>query len=167
MATLQRTIIIERPPERVWHRLAVFGDIERWSPNAVKSRLTTKLKKRKTIGVGTERTVNHVSENTVTHVITKWDEGRSFTFELKGAFGPMKRLVECWSIKPSGNDTQVTVTVSYKIKVPIIGIIMDRFMFMSHMNTELTIALAGLKHNLETGEVVGTDYKDLPTSAVK
>lgn len=167
MATLQKSIIILKPQDKVWRRLADFGEIERWSPNVKKSRLTKRLKKRNTVEVGTSRTIDHVSDNTVTHVITKWDVGRSFTFALQGDFGPMKRMEESWSLKPSGDGTLVTVTLTYKVKVPIIGALMDRFMFTSLMNTEITVALAGLKHNLETGQNVGTEFEDLPTRSVK
>jgi hypothetical protein len=79
-------ISIDAPTDRVWSALGDFGGIDRWSPVINHSASVDGAER----GVGAERAceLKGLFPNVVERT-TQWDEGRGYSFEIKGA--PMLR----------------------------------------------------------------------------
>ena len=112
--------------------------------------------------------LDHALGEVVEEVIVEWNEGRSFTFEIPDGLGPIKILREIWSVEPSPEGAVVTVMMDLNnMKFGVLGAVMDRLIARRVMGKQLVLSLAGLKHHVETGEVVTSETAELSVAAVE
>ncbi len=81
-----------------------------------------------------------------------WNPGESYTLAiefLKGTQPPITNTLGTLAVRENGNASVVTMVMSYNTKLGLIGMIMDRMMIDG--------LLAGMKHHIETGELVNRD----------
>ena len=162
MSELTKRIAIGAPTDKVWEVIADFGNVASWAPTIVDSRSTTEINR----GVGARRMLDHKSGKIVEEVIVEWNEGHSFIFEIPNGFWPIKNLREVWSVEPSPEGSVVVVTMDFEMQLGPLGVIMDLLILRWLMDRELVLGLAGLKHHVETGEVVTSGTAGLPVAAV-
>ncbi len=149
MTQIKSEIKINAPKEEVWEVLGDFGGVSKWAPTVAKSFSTTTA----TEGVGCERKCEIPGFGNVSERITEWDEGTRIKYAVEGV-GPMKSMTSGFSLRREGKETLASMTVNFQMKFGIIGALMDRLMVRRKISKQVQITLAGLKHHVETGELV-------------
>lgn len=149
MTQIKSEIRINASKERVWEVLGDFGGVSKWAPTVVKSISTTTANE----DIGCERECEIPGFGNVSERVTEWEEGTHLKFVVEG-LGPMKSMLNEFSIKPDGEDTLATMTVNFQMKFGLIGALMERLMVRRKISKQVQITLAGLKHHIETGELV-------------
>ena len=160
MTKLTRQVLIEASKEQVWDILADFGAASNWAPAVSESHTTTET----TRGVGAVRTCDHEKMGHLEERIVAWDEGSSLSYDvIKGLPFPMKSLNNVWSVSDAGDGAVVTLTMNFRMGFGPLGAL-PALMARPLMRKEMDVNLAGLKHHVETGELVGSDT-ELPAVA--
>ena len=163
MTGINKRILINASREQVWQVIADFGGVERWAPTVVKSHCATEGKG----GLGAKRILTTTRGGTTEEVIIEWNEGHSFTFEIPDGLALIvKTLRETWSVKESSNGATVVVRMDYQTKDGILSSILDSLFVRRELRWILVQNLAGLKHHIETGEIVTQKTTRLPVAAV-
>jgi carbon monoxide dehydrogenase subunit G len=144
--TVGATITIDARPEVVWPVIADLGDIQAFHPGVRRSAYISDSKE----GVGAARVCEFGGGRSVEEHAIEWEEGRSFTLELKNGRGmpPFKRAVATMSVRPDGDRTQVDMELRYTLRFGLIGKLMDR-MVRPQFERMLPAVLGGLKKQLE------------------
>ena len=158
MRKVEAQIVIDAPVQQVWAVLADFGGVYRWSPSVTNSYSTSEnnsgpeaSRHRDIAGIG-------VDEN-----ITEWNEGWDFTYFATGA-GLVSEVSTTWSVKPQGDKTLVHTEVRYGLRYGLYGALMNALIMRRKIEQGLQKGLAGLKHHVETGELIGVDFR-IPVAA--
>ncbi len=90
--------------------------------------------------------------------MTGWEDGRRLVYDVtKGLPFPMKSLTNDWSIEASAGSTVVTLEQTFEVKLGPLGSLLVP-VIRKQMGKEMTVTLAGLKHHVETGELVDTGF---------
>jgi hypothetical protein len=163
--TITKRVKIDVSAGRVWDVLEDFGKVKPWGPTVIESYISDKGKKNKRVGM--MRVLRHHSKKEVEEVVTAWQERKGFTVAFPGVVGSLKSYSQEWSLEGNKDEAQVTVVVRYELKWGFFGNFLNFIVFKKHFNRELALALAGLKHYVETGEEVDMKSKNLPISAVE
>lgn len=103
MASVQRTVVTDQPPAKVWEYLSDFTSTQEWDPPSVRTERISGDG-----GVGTEyHNVSKLlgSEQEVTYVVTEYVEGSRL--QLAGDAGSVK-LLDTITLEPAGGGTSVT-----------------------------------------------------------
>lgn len=150
---ITRHITINAPAHEVWDVLADFGNVYK----ANKGITTSKLTSTQTEGVGTTRACDLTMMNaTLLERITGWEEGRRLDIDIydwKNLPG-MKTMGASFILEDHGDTTSLTAIMRYDLKWGTVGKAMDATM-MRAMNVKgWEEFVAGIKHHVETGEIV-------------
>lgn len=151
MSQIAKRIPIRASAEAVWQVLADFGGAERWAPTVLKSHCSTEVNR----GLGAKRIITTSTGETTEEVIVEWNEGHSFTFEIpEGLASIIKILRETWSVEHSSQGAEVIVIMDYQMKEGLVYSILNALVARRALMKMLVQNLAGLKHHIETGEIV-------------
>ncbi len=162
MSKMIKQVRISAQKEKVWEILGDFSGAANWAPTITSSHLLTDA----TGGIGARRTCDHISGAAIEEVVTEWEEGQYYyTYEMTTSLGPVKTLNNKWAVSTEGNDTVVTLTMDFKMRFGPLGLLMIPAARMM-MGKEMKLSLAGLKHHVETGQVIERDHQGLPVAAV-
>ena len=157
MGTFRNEIQIDASPETVWETLADFGGVARYNPTVVASRSLSEVNE----GVGATRRCDltigggHLEER-----INAWDEeARTYALDIVGGkrIPPFATAVATLAVRPDGVGSRVTAELVYTLKGGPAGRIMDKTMVTPKFGPAFADLLKGLKHHVETGEVVTED----------
>ncbi len=152
--TITKSIVINAPREDVWRVLADFGGVQNYSPGVSESHCTSDRKQ----GIGATRHCSFVPRGSVEERIIEWRDGQSYKIEIYQGEGvpPFEYAYGTLSAEPEGdgNRTRATMRLEYRLKMNVIGTLMDRLMVRSKFSKTVDHVLAGLKHHVETGEVI-------------
>jgi hypothetical protein len=162
---ITKRVKIDVSAARVWEILADFGNVRPWGPTVVESYIVDKSKKKKR--VGTVRVLRYTSKKEIEEVVTAWQERRGFTVEFPVSGGAIKSFSQEWALDGNKDEGVVTVHLRSETKWGFLGRILEFFMFKKHFSRELALALAGLKHYVETGEEVDSKMTKLPIRSVE
>ncbi len=165
MIEITKRVKIDVSAARVWEVLSDFGNVKPWAPTVVESYIIDKSKKKKR--VGTVRVLRYTSKKEIEEVVTAWQERKGFTVEFPVSGGAIKSFQQEWALEGNKDEGVVTVNLRAQTKWGFLGRILEFFMFKKHFSRELTLALAGLKHYVETGEEVDSKQTDIPISSVE
>ncbi len=165
MIDITKRVKIDVSAARVWEVLADFGNVKPWGPTVVDSYIVDKSKKNKR--VGTMRVLRYTSKKEIEEVVTAWQERKGFTVEFPHSGGAIKSFSQEWALEGNKDEGVVTVNVRSEMKWGFLGRVLEFFMFKKHFSRELTLALAGLKHYVETNEEVDSKMTKLPISSVE
>ena len=165
MIEITKRVKIDVSAGRVWDVLEDFGNVKPWAPTVVESYIIDKAKKKKR--VGTVRVLRYSSKKEVEEVVTAWQERRGFTIEFPRAGGAIKSFSQQWALEGTKDEAVVTVNLRSETKWGFFGRFLEFIMFKKHFSRELILALAGLKHYVETGEEVNSKKTKLPISSVE
>jgi carbon monoxide dehydrogenase subunit G len=152
---ITRKVAINASKKKVWEALADFGNVQSLSPNVAKSYLTSDQQS----GVGATRHCDFAAMGAqVEERIVAWEEGESMKIDIYQSKNmPMITGMEAeFKISEEGESTVITGTFEYGM-TNIIGNFLNSIT-MKKMNEKAWVQfLAGIKHNVETGEKVNKD----------
>ncbi len=163
MTTIERHVIIEAPAGQVWPALADFGGISAWNPNVRTSRLLSAKEQ----GPGTTRECQLTPLGTVKEQVSEWIEGRMLTIEIVEFKNvpAMRSAVAVIELVPLEAQTEVRMRMDYEVGLGPVGAGMNSVMMKRQFGRAVTTLLAGLKHHVETGQLIGGN-RDVPKPAV-
>ena len=161
MSKQVKQVRINAPKEKVWEILADFGGVANWAPTITSAHLLADVNG----GIGATRSCDHISGAAIEEVITEWEEGEYYSYEMTTSLGPIKTLLNTWAVRAEGNDTVITLSMDFKMRFGPLGLLMIPMAKMM-MGKEMKLALAGLKHHVETSQVIERDHPGLPVTAV-
>jgi len=157
VAKISKEIEINAPKTKVWSVLADIGAVENYNPVVTRSYYTSENKQ----GVGASRHCDLLPMGSVEEKIIEWDEGESYKIEIfEGKAIPFKGTGK-FELTENGKSTNVKMTFEPDMGSGIFGKIMG-FMMKEKMNKMITGVVIGLKHHLETDELVSAKtYKKI------
>ena len=162
MSKLTTQVTINAPKEKVWEVLADFGAVQNFAAGVSRSYYTSDTKE----GAGASRHCDLQNPSGyVEERVTEWREGGGYTFEIYESNAPLKTAAIDISLKHDGARTMVTATLEYQLKFGPIGSLVDLLIVRQQFRKGIIGPLAGLKHYVETGELIGEDTK-LPESTL-
>jgi ligand-binding SRPBCC domain-containing protein len=141
MRKLQQRIVSPVPKQALWEVLADFGGVEKWAPGMRRSRLLGDCR----TGVGTLRVMRHRWGFRIKELVTAWDEGEGYSFELLQAPFPMRNVCETWKLDTDGRQTVVTTTVAYQMGLGIVGSLLDFFLVRFLVTREMRMGVLALE----------------------
>ncbi len=149
MPNVTREIQVDAPAEKVWAVLANIGAVQDYSPGVVKSYYTSDIKE----GVDASRHCDLLPTGTVEEKIVGWRDGEQYSIEIyEGTEVPYTGVAH-FTLKRDGVGTTVTQIMDYKptddLPNALAGKSMEKL-----VGKILEGSLVGLKHFIETGEVV-------------
>lgn len=149
MAVITKNNKINASKKEVWDVISDIGAIQNFNPNVSKSFYTSEIKE----GIGASRHCDLLPMGKVEERIISWKEGEEFTIEIYESKA-MPFLGEGkFTLKEEGGETNVTMSLTYRMKGGFLGSLMGVFM-KGRISNAMEGTLAGLKHHLETGEIV-------------
>ena len=157
MIKITKEVEINAPKAKVWSVLADIGAVEKYNPVVTKSYSTSENKQ----GLGASRHCDLLPMGSVEEKIVEWDEGESYKIEIfEGKAIPFKGTGK-FELTENGKSTNVKMTFEPDMGNGIFGKIMG-FMMKEKMNKMITGVVIGLKHHLETDELVSAKtYKKI------
>ena len=152
MAMITKKIKIDSSKNKVWDILSDIGAIQNFSPSVSKSFYTSEIKE----GIGASRHCDLLPMGKVEERVISWKEGEEFTIEIYESKS-MPFLGEGkFILKEEGGKTNVTMSLTYRMKGGFLGSLMGVFM-KGRISKAMEGTLKGLKHHVETGEIVTGD----------
>lgn len=155
MPILEQQLTIDAPPGAVWRVLREFGDVAEWAPYLRESREAGGPP----VGCGSSRQLRHQWGFRLSETVTEWHEGESFVFDVFGVPFPLVEVCEAWVVSPSKNGSLVIQRVSYRVRLGLLGTIMDRALISSLIRREMRAGLRGLKRFVEADARFSDDGK--------
>lgn len=154
MTSISRRVAINATKAEVWAVLADFGNIYKTSRSIHSSRLTSV----QSSGVGTTRECDMTMMNAkLFERVTAWEDEKRIEIDIYDweNMPGIKSMGATFAIEEIGDKTQLTATITYNMKWGPIGQSMDSMMMRSQNTKGWEQFLAGIKHHVETGRVVG------------
>ncbi len=154
MPRFTEQVHIDAPKDQVWATLADIGSIYKWNPGVTKSYSTSDA----TQGEGATRHCDlEGGSNYLDERAFDWKEGEGFKIDIYDTNMPLKRNVVHFTVEADGDGTLVSVSPDYELKFGPIGVLMDKLFAGRQFRNGMAEMLAGLKHHVETGELVGDE----------
>lgn len=149
MPDLTRAILVNAPIEKVWAVLANIGAVQDYSPSVVKSYFTSDIKE----GVDASRHCDLLPKGTVEERIVDWHEGKQYSIEIyEGTEIPYTGVAH-FALERDGVGTRVIEVMDYK-PTNELPIDLKRKSIEGLVGKIVEGNLVGLKHFVETGEIV-------------
>ena len=145
MRALTERVEIHAPKEAVWIALADFGGVADWAPYMKSSHLIGNLD----TGIGTRRGMRHAWGFRLEEVVTRWDEGVGYSFDVLKAPFPMTNVRESWATGMENGFPTVTTRVKYEMKLGPVGLLLDWLLVRFVVKREMRTGLRGLKQYIE------------------
>ena len=163
MAMIIKKNKINASKEEVWDIISDIGAIQNFNPNVSKSFYTSEIKE----GIGASRHCDLLPMGKVEERIISWKDGEEFTIEIYESKSMPFLGVGKFILKEEGGKTEVTMSLTYRMKGGILGALMAVFM-KGRISNAMEGTLTGLKHHIETGETVTGDViKSIKSKAPK
>ena len=145
MRRLEEKIEIKASSQAVWETMADFGSAATWAPDMLQSGLRGQRK----TGVGTYRVLRHAWGFRIEEIVTEWSDGAGYSFELVKAPFPMRDVHETWVLKPGDGHSLLTITVSYDMRMSLLGALLDTVLVRFVVAREMRVGIRGLKQHVE------------------
>ena len=152
MAMTIKKIKIDSSKNKVWDILSDIGAIQNFSPSVSKSYYTSEIKE----GIGASRHCDLLPMGKVEERIIGWKVGEELTIEIYESKSVPFLGEGKFILKEEGGKTNVTMSLTYRMKGGFLGSLMGVFM-KGRISKAMEGTLKGLKHNVETGEIVTGD----------
>lgn len=141
MRILNEQVLIPAPQAAVWAVLEDFGGVAKWAPNMRRSKLVGS----QATGSGARRIMHHHLGFNFEEVITDWNEGAGYSFEVYRAPYPMKSVRENWTLTHQNGQSLVATEVSYSMSLGWMGKRLDDLLVHHIVLKEMRSGLRGLK----------------------
>lgn len=151
MTTVSDSIRINAPKEDVWTVLADFGAILNYNPGISNSYSTSDANS----GLGATRHCDVLPMGSIEERIIEWNEGSDYLvdiYQFNGPMPPIKSAQARLSVEADGDHTIASMTMTYDMKMGLIGAAMSSLMLESQYQKAVTGIMQGLKYNVETGK---------------
>ena len=125
--------------------MADFGNAATWAPGM---RCSSLIGDRKT-GVGTHRVMRHAWGFRIEEIVNQWSDGAGYSFKLIKAPFPMCDVHETWVLHHDNVQATLTITVSYAMRLGVIGRILDTLLVRFAVAQEMHQGIQGLKRHVE------------------
>lgn len=161
---LEMRVDVAATPASVWAALADVGNVEAWNPGIASARLTSETDQ----GVGVTRECVLSPMGTVQERITAWIDGRLMTVEIyeRKRMPAIRRALATIELVAGDGGTRVSCRLDYEVGLGPVGRGLNASVLRRMFTRSLIGMLAGLKHHVETGELVaGAD--SLPVGEVR
>ena len=152
MAMITKKIKIDSSKNKVWDILSDIGAIQNFSPSVSKSYYTSEIKE----GIGASRHCDLLPMGKVEERIIGWEDGEELTIEIYESKSVPFLGEGKFILKEEGGKTNVTMSLTYRMKGGFLGSLMGVFM-KGRISKAMEGTLKGLKHHVETGEIVTGD----------
>lgn len=152
---IKRKVVIAAPQEKVWAVLADFGNVQNLSPNIAKSYSTSEAPN----GLGATRHCDFTAMGAqVEEKITEWKEGKSIKIDLYEPKNlPMLRGMNAsFELSRENDKTVLTGIFAYNMS-NVIGDFLNSIKMRKINEKSWVQFMAGIKHNVETNEIVNQD----------
>ncbi len=106
MPSISKKIDIASSVAEAWEVLASFENISDWADNVSHSCLLSNQLE----GVGTCRRIQ-TGNSSVTEHVTRWEDLRYLSYEIRGLPPVFKQVLNTWSLKPSEIGVQLSLTI--------------------------------------------------------
>lgn len=146
-SSFERAVEVAAPVEAVWRVLAEIGEIHRWNPGVVESRLTTGQAE----GLGAARYCDLGGGNYLVERVAAWEEGRALTMEVTETNLPLEDIFIRFHLEPSETGTRVTLSPVYKVRFGPLGRLLDAVYLRRAYARGMEALLAGLRADVEAG----------------
>lgn len=143
---LEEQIEINSSPDAVWGVLRDFGQVARWAPHV----LTSKSVDGQATGLGSRRVFQHLWGFRLEEVITRWDEGLGYSFDIVTAPFVFRDVRETWTVHAALAGARVLTSVEYDVHFGALGSALDRVLLRRLIRREMQVGLAGLKKYVES-----------------
>ena len=138
---------VNAPATAVWEVLADFSAVSTWAPSVVASYALDNRER----GTGAARHCDIKGFGSIDEVVTDWDEGHGFTYEVT-PLGPIGGADSTWRVEPiDANRSRVQVRFGWETRFGLFGALMNLLMMRRKLRQGLTDALRALKKRVETG----------------
>lgn len=158
MTTFKKQVTIDVSKRQIWNVVSNLGDIYKYHPGVRKSYYTTD----KVEQVGAARICELQPAGKILETVKSWEEGNGFLLEIEGIekVPPVKEFTGQFQLEQvDKNVTLVSLTISYKMKLGLIGDLLNKLIIRSKMEEGIDALLSGLKVHTE----MGLDIKDIRT----
>ena len=152
MGIIIKKVKIDSSKNKVWDILSDIGAIQNFSPSVSKSFYTSEIKE----GIGASRHCDLLPMGKVEERIIGWKDGEELTIEIYESKSVPFLGEGKFILKEEGGKTNVTMSLTYRMKGGFLGSLMGVFM-KGRISKAMEGTLKGLKHNVETGEIVTGD----------
>ncbi|HYE85929.1 MAG TPA: SRPBCC family protein, partial [Vicinamibacterales bacterium] len=146
MATLDNSIEIDAPPDRVWAALTRLDALDAYDPGVKKATLLEGPRE----GVGARRHCDLAPTGWFRERVIDWVPDQSLAFELFECSLPVKSLTHRYAIVARGSRTIVRQRMEYHLKGGAFGRIMDALVVRRKWDAGIKGFFAGLKHHVES-----------------
>lgn len=150
MTTFKKQITINASKQKVWDIVSNLGDIYKFHPGVSKSYYTTEEAE----GVGAARICELLPAGKILETVKSWEDGSGFVLQIDPIekAPPVKDFTGHFQLKEINlNSTNVSLTVSYEMKLGLVGDILNKVMIKSKLEKGIDALLAGLKVYIEKG----------------
>ena len=146
LKSVEASILINEPKAKVWDIWSKFINVSDYIASIPVSYGVGKVE----TGLGACRRCDISKKMQVEERITAWDEGNNFSMEVYKATGaPIDKLEVDFTVSEQGDSTRADMIIRYRMK----GVL--RFLPTSGLlRSQARDHLIGLKHHLETGEMI-------------
>ncbi|MEM7436105.1 MAG: SRPBCC family protein [Myxococcota bacterium] len=158
---VEKTIRVNAPIEDVWNAFNDWGGVWRFQPWVQRSPLLSPNNE----GVGASRRCEFFDKTSIVETITTIDEGRRIDMALSDTPKPMLGGTGSITLAPSGQATDVTVTMDVKLGMGPLNPIMGSLMMKPMMKKRITRMLESLDYHLHTGGKLDGKGVEHPTPA--
>lgn len=155
MTTFIKQLTIEKPIEKLWQVISDLKSVEKFHPGVKKSYLTNTLEK----GLGAARICELYPSGKIIETVTEWKEGDGYLLKIEPIekAPPVKNFKGRFDLTKIDNEkTQVSVSISYDVKLGAIGILLNKLVIQSKIEASIDGLLSGLKLHTE----MNVDIKD-------
>ena len=139
MPTVTRKINVSCSLAEAWEVLSDFGEISIWARNVNHSCLLS----HRQAGMGATRRIQ-TRNSSVTEHVTRWEELRRISYEIRGLPPVFKQVLNTWSLEPSEIGVQLSLTIEIiPIRRPVTPIAGLACLAFGRINTGMLKDLKG------------------------
>ena len=160
MPTVATTRAINASSSNIWTVLSDFSNIQIFHPNVLGVDQLSQVDR----GLGAERRCNFYDGGSAVEKIISWDDERQFfTCAVTEIAAPILDVTAGMRVNTiDSHRSEVQIEMTYVPKWGIFGKILDVLVLRMAMRSTFNKVLKGLKHHVETGELVGINGKPTP-----
>ena len=160
MPTLRTTLAINASSSKIWAVLSDFSNIQIFHPNVLDVDQLSEVDR----GLGAERRCNFYGGGSAVEKITSWDDERQFfTCTVTEIAAPILDVTSGMRVNIiDSHHSEVQIEMTYVPKWGIFGKFLDVLVLRMAVRSTFNKVLKGLKHHVETGELIGKDWKPTP-----
>ncbi len=162
MPTVRATRTINASSSKIWTVLSDFSNIQIFHPNVLDVDQLSQVDR----GLGAERRCNFYSGGSAVEKVVSWDDERHFfTCTVTEIAAPILDVTAGMRVNIiDSHHCDVQIEMTYVPKWGIFGKVLDVLVLRMAMRSTFNKVLKGLKHHVETGELIGKNGKPTPRS---